>query len=159
MPSEHRRSLTDSLRRILDRNKDARSEPAVPSEPLLPLSLQSLLRHAHVLAAAGEDASELQAAQAEVDRRLVDAQQDADIASLHDAARALERRRLMLEAEREGFGSDRLLRRPRPRRPPEDEEDRGCGGVCMCSLQPAPDEGFSRLGASKRGGSDARRGQ
>jgi hypothetical protein len=149
MPDERRRSLSDSLRRILDSGKEAPSnpqgsqageppqrEPAAPAEDLGALSLQELLRYAHVVAAAAVDASDLREAEAEVDRRLVDAQQDADIASLHDAARRLERRRLMLE-------DDRLLRPP-PRYRPREDHDRSCG-ACMCSVSP-PDEESRLLG-------------
>jgi hypothetical protein len=148
MPDERRRPLSDSLRRILDRGKEAPSTPRgsqpgepPPPEPAAPpstalggLSLQELLRYMHVLAgAAVVHASELHEAQAEVDRRLVDAQQDADIESLQDAARRLRRRRLQLEAE----GDDRLLRRSSRRRPPDDQW--GGGVVCMCSV-PAPSD-------------------
>jgi hypothetical protein len=103
------------------------------------MSLQNLLRYAHALAAAGHEVAELRDAQAEVDRRLVDAQQDADIASLRDAARRLDRRRLILEAEQDASGTDRLLRRPRRPRPPDDDDDWRSAAPCMCSLLPPPD--------------------
>jgi hypothetical protein len=157
MPDEHRRSLTDSLRRVLDRGKDAPSnprgnqaaeppraeppqaEPAAPPSELRALSLQELLRHAHVLAAASVDITELAQAQAEVDRRLVEAEQPADSASLNDALRRLERRRLLLEAEQEGDqGTDRLLR-PRRRNRPPDDDGPGRMVACMCSILPPPD--------------------
>jgi hypothetical protein len=156
VPDEHRRSLTDSLRHILDRGKGVPSNPqsgqadqppqsesAAPPATLSALSLQELLRYAHVLAAAAVDASELHQAQAEVDRRLVDAQQDADIASLHDAARRLERRRLTLEAEQE---DDRLLRPPRRHRRRDDDGPWG-RAPCMCSVSSPPaDEESQPLG-------------
>ncbi|WP_239341551.1 hypothetical protein [Frankia sp. CiP3] len=144
MPDEPRRSLMDSLRRILARGKQAPSNPqgsaaagpskpetAAPSADLRSLSLQILLRHVHVLAVAADDVSELDEAQAEVDRRLVDAQQDADIASLYDAARRLERRRLVIEGRRLG-------RFPYPWEETRGG-DSGCG-ACMCSLRPPDDE-------------------
>jgi hypothetical protein len=151
MPDERRRPLSASLRRILDRGKETPSPPgsSQPGEPPAPepvappstaldgLSLLELLRYVRVLAgAAVVQASELREAQAEVDRRLVDAQQDADIESLQDAARRLQRRRLQLDAE----GDDRLLRPPPRRRPPNDDRwGGGGGGLCMCSI-PAPSD-------------------
>jgi hypothetical protein len=153
MPNERRRSLTDSLRRVLERGKDAPSnpqgtpagkppqpEPAAPPVGLRTLSLHEFLRYAHVLAADG-DASALAEAQTEVGQRLIDAQEDADIASLHDASRRLERRRLQLEAEQE---DGRLLGRPPRRRPPDD--DRRFGAPRMCSLA-APDDESQPLGS------------
>jgi hypothetical protein len=112
--------------------------PEASSQTLSAMSLRGLVRYAHVLAAAADDLSELQAGQAEVDRRLVDAQQDADIASLQDAARRLERRRLLLETGPEGdTGSDRLLGWPYERPVViRIDDDRG---PCMCSLVPPPD--------------------
>lgn len=149
MPNEPRKPLTDSLRHILDRGKQTPSdpqgsqageppqaEPAPAPDGLHALSLQELLRYAHVLAADAADASDVHEAQAEVDRRLVDAQQDADIASLQDVARRLERRRLMLEADQEDV---RLLGRSRRRRPRNDDGPWG-GAVCMCSVPPPADE-------------------
>jgi hypothetical protein len=149
MPSEEKRSLAD-LRRIFGRRKAASAkspgrqtpepEPAVPSAALDSMTLQSLLRYARVVAAAADDLSELLATQLEVDRRLINAQQDADIASLQQAARQLGRRRLVLETGPEGdTGSDRLLGPSRFRQAPGDDDDRGGGVTCMCSLVPPPD--------------------
>ena len=147
MSDESRRPLSDSLRNIFNRQKGApaapepgRSSGPPPPEPAPTasttrgeLSLRELLRYVDVLASADAfQASDLHAAQDEVDRRLVDAEQDADIESLQDAARRLQRRRRQLDAEED----DRLLRRPRRRRPPDDDDWMNMR-VCMCSV-PAP---------------------
>jgi hypothetical protein len=104
------------------------------------MSLDNLLRYAHVLAATAYDLSELPEAQAEVDRRLVDAQHDSDIISLRDAAQRLERRRLLITTQPEGGPeSDRLLGRPSRHRPRDMDDDDIYGCECMCSLLPPPD--------------------
>jgi len=155
MTEERRGPLSESLRRIFDRGKQAhadppggqageppQAEPGAPRESLQALSLQEFLRYAHVLAAADTaEISDLREALAEFGRRLVDAQQDEDIASLHDAARRLERRRRALDA---GQADDRLLGRSARVRPPRDDR-RSCG-YCMCSLEAPDGEQSSPLG-------------
>jgi hypothetical protein len=155
MPNEHGRSLRDSLLRKLNRGNEKPSDPqgsqaaqppqaeperAVPPEPLgalRALSLQELLRYTQVLAAAGDNVADLLDCQAEVDRRLVEAEQLADIRSLTDALRRLKRRGLLLGTGYEE--PDRVLRRRRRNGPPDDD-DWGSINICMCSILPPPDK-------------------